>query len=294
MESTNEELNKALNTSCNIFSLYEKLSYAEIKYGKDSEEYKKLSSYIEMSAEVENEYFDSIFRNEKTLSSFRNFWDESYSRKTLSVFQYSFCTMDKDDDLEKYIRMFSSRLQSEVDLRNDNKYLISDFNLIILKNYVLLLDKYISDSKDNKLKSKLIKEKNNIIYSNKSLECWYLGFEKSNMKCSIVDSNIIQAYLYGIGLEDYITYKEDYLSYFCRSIVNNVLLSNLDSFDKIKAEIRLLAVLLDMDCVTLEMNYANYQVLFNMKGYHNCNSDFVDEVFAKCPELAKKKKNYSI
>ena len=65
VENTNNELNEVVNISRNIFQLYNKLSYIEIKYGKDSEEYKKISSYIEMLAEVENDYFDAVFKNKK-------------------------------------------------------------------------------------------------------------------------------------------------------------------------------------------------------------------------------------
>ncbi len=294
MESIGNELNKLITISSNVFKLYRKLSYAEVKYGRDSEEYKKISSYIEMSVEAENEYYDSLLKNKKTLSLFRKLWDESYHRNVLNPFQNSFCTLESNNDSKKFNKNIASRALSELDVRSDNKFLSSEYNLVILKNYVLLLDKYISECNDKKLKSKLINEKNAIIFSNKSLECWYLGFEKINMKCSIVDNNIIQAYILGLGLEDYISFKEDYLSYFCRSIINHFLLCKIDDFDRIKSEIRLLAVLLDMDCVTLEMNYRYSQELTNQKGFQNGDFDFIDGVFAKSSELVKKKKNFNI
>lgn len=294
VESTNNELNEVVKISYNIFQLYNKLSYAEIKYGKDSDQYKKISSYIEISAEAENEYFESIFKNEKTLSIFRKFWDESFSRRTVNPFQNYFCTLEKDKDSKTYTKKIASRVQSELELRVNYTYLSNEVNLNILKNYVLLLDKYISDCRNRKMKSKLIKEKNNIISSNKSLESWYLGFEKNNMKCSIIDNNIIESYLLGIGIEDYITFKQDYLIGFCRSIVNHILLCQMDEFDKVIGEVRLLAVLLDMDCVTLGMNYNSFQDLITQRGFKNQNSDLVDGSFSKCPELVKKKNNYKI
>lgn len=104
VESTNNELNEVVKISYNIFQLYNKLSYAEIKYGKDSDQYKKISSYIEISAEAENEYFESIFKNEKTLSIFRKFWDESFSRRTVNPFQNYFCTLEKDKDSKTYTK----------------------------------------------------------------------------------------------------------------------------------------------------------------------------------------------
>lgn len=292
VESTNNELNEVVNISRNIFQLYNKLSYIEIKYGKDSEEYKKISSYIEMLAEVENDYFDAVFKNKKNFSLIKRFCGDFYNRKTLNPFQNFFCTMEKDNDSKTYTKRTASRIQSEVELRANYTNLSNEFNLNILKNYVLLLDKYISDSQNRKMKNRLIKEKNNIVSSNRSLECWYLGFEKNNMKCSIIDNNIIESYLLGLGLEDFISFKQDYLSFFCRSIINHVLLCEINNFDRIISEIRLLAVLLDMDCVTLGMNYNNFQHLIKQRRFQNVNSDFVEGSFSKCPELVKKKMNF--
>lgn len=289
-----KELNKVVNNSYNIFLLYKKLSYAEMKYGINSEEYKKIASYIEILQEEENNYFELIFKNRKTLSSFKMLCDETFCSKTLNPFQNFYCTMESGAESKSCLKRVISRVQSDIDLRFEENNLLKNLDLNILKNYVLLLDGYINESKDKKVKYKLIKEKNNIISSNKTLEGWYLGFKKKSIKCLVIDSDIIQAYLLGYELEDYITFKEDYLSVFCNSIINHVLLSYVSSFDKLKCEIRLLAVLMEMDSFTLDVNYRDYKDLENKDGYQNGDFKFVDSVFAKCPELIKKKNNFNL
>lgn len=73
VESTNNELNEVVKISYNIFQLYNKLSYAEIKYGKDSDQYKKISSYIEISAEAEMSILNLFLKMRKLYLYLENF-----------------------------------------------------------------------------------------------------------------------------------------------------------------------------------------------------------------------------
>ncbi len=298
-----EQFGKIISYSDNITKLYLKLCDAEYKKGKDSAEYKKLISYIEMAVDYENKLLEKVFEDSSVLSLFKRYMTIEGSKRLLercnSDYDLAFSIYnseanDKYDSLIEGNSTFISRdlfLKDEYEFFGKNILKANILYLINLKKYVLLLDEYINNAKNDSVKKFLIYEKNITLSKNRALESWYFNFENNDLQCMLVDSDGIAAEMLDISEESFYNLKINHFYSMCDDLISVILMKS-DDPDEVKMlyEISLLASMLNMNVEALNCSYSTFkdEIKSDTEEIDEKSIEQVEDIFSKCLKLSKK------
>lgn len=301
----NEEFDKMISLSNKISSLHINLSRVEYEKGKDSLEYKKLVSAIEMSKELENDYISNITKDTSVLPLFKKYAISKNCKRIIEKFKNEAELAKKElfsKSNERYDELLEQRkinIPREKFLKNDyDNYGIKllttiIFNLLSSKTYIELIDDYIEQSDNEDIKKALIYEKNLTLSRNEQLENWYFGFT-NDLDALFVESDIIMANTLDKPLENYQNLKNNYYVEICDEMIRYILESPYNTKDiKTLYELNILALLLNMDVQAITNSYKLFQdeLEVNPYSYEDSAINFVNEIYSKSVPLAKKYKN---
>lgn len=300
-----ETFDKLISYSDSITRLYMNLCDVEYKYGRDSEEYKKYVSYIEMAVDYENRKIDASFNDTSVLSLFKEYMSMQGAKRLLERFNNDFSLSQKlfyasendkyDELIERRLTMVPREEFLQNDFDNFGKSILrtNTFYLAFLKTYLTIMDDYINSTNDEKMKKFLIYEKNMLIANNRSLESWYFGFDNSDLEGMLVDSDYISAYKIGIPIDTYRDLKSFYFFGLCTDFLCLAIM-NCDDIEEVRLiyELNILASMLNMDVKSLNFSYSVVidELKNNKDKYNDEIIDYVEGIYSKSLKMSKKMK----
>lgn len=268
---SNNIIDELLNLSKNIMNLYVKLSDTEFRYGKESEEYKKIVEAIDLSVEYEEELKEVITseENEQLLLEFFSAVKEEADSRNMGIMENDstlFLPILKAETSREFDKIYAAgfrvfpkkaymkrEYESKVMPGNVKSYL----TLLEQKKYVELLDEEIVKSNRLDDKYSLIKEKNAIICRNPSIESWYFnGFRRTE---SLLDDDESIASMIGIPVYKFREAKEDYFTGLVREMENITFnASSLDEEEYRMLELNILLALQNIDPSSVNNLYCEF------------------------------------
>lgn len=211
-----------------IEDLYDVLFLTEVNYGVSSPEYERVLEKIKLSLETERDIEKKYFRNEALVPSLRYFQEFSDNQRLLAKLynDYDACLAMENYHRAKradFFELFGIKPQeaskhNDGDLEFSKKYSASiessyickySYRISELKTMLSLISRKIEDTSDEKLRSVLIAERNQIISNASILEDEY--FSLGDISSSIIDDEAFVAKTAGVTLGDY---KEGKALYF--------------------------------------------------------------------------------
>ncbi len=296
------QFDNAINTSNQIDSYYDELKYIEYSEGRNCEEYKKVLNKIKCALDYEKQKLNDIFIDPSVLVLFLKYVKERDCKRLSSKFvnEYNLAelifyaeTNDTYDRIIDYFDVDISRdkyIKNEI-IKNGNKVKFkSVYYLMLSKMYIKLIDEYLKDCKDLKMRNYLINMKYKSLETCNELENWYFGFEPSN-DALLVESDFLLADSFNMNIDNFEIIKNNHLFSMVKRMIDLALKkSGKSEENKMYYEINILTILLNMEIFTLSDTYLFFQKIMEYsKGKYDENSvNFVDSLFSKCPELIKK------
>ena len=296
----NDELfDNVCTLSDRITKLHDRLSEAEIKYGRESEEYRKIVTAIDLSREYENRLITEIFNDSSVIAEFNKYMEDNSCR----VLQERISTdLDLSKDLfyamanERYDEKMENQemvpprhvfLEAEFDKHGKRVIGNNLFNLLHIKKMLLIIDEYIARTDDKKMKAFLITKKNTLLNENKLAESWYFGLS-DNLDALTVDIDSFSADYLGLGQREYFHLKNSFFDALAHDTVELIMRENpLLPEVKITYELYFLAALLNMDIGYYNFNYKNFTRDY---GYslNREKVNMVDDMYGKASVMAKR------
>lgn len=296
------QFDNAINTSNQIDKYYEELKNVELNLGTNCEEYKKVLAKIDCALDCEKQKLNDIFIDPSVLVLFLKYVKEKKCKRLLSKFvnEYNLAELifyaDANDTYDKIIDYFDVNISRDKYIKNEiskngNKIKFkSVYYLMLSKMYLKLVDEYLNNCTDLKMRSFLIDMKNKSLESCNELENWYFGFEQSNDSL-LIESDFLLADSFNMQVDNFEIIKNNHLFSMVKKMIELALQKSCESEEtKMYYEINILTILLSMEILTLSDTYLYFQKIMEYtKGKYDEDAvSFVDSLFSKCPELAKK------
>lgn len=211
-----------------IEDLYDVLFLTEVNYGVSSPEYERVLEKLKLSLETERDIEKKYFCNEALVPSLRCLQEFSDNQRLLAKLynDYDACFAMENYHRAKradFFELFGIKPQeaskhNDEDLEFSKKYSASiessyickySYRISELKTMLSLISRKIEDTSDEKLRSVLIAERNQIISNASILEDEY--FSLGDISSLIIDDEAFVAKTAGVTLDDY---KEGKALYF--------------------------------------------------------------------------------
>lgn len=285
-----------------VEKIYEEIIQAEITYGKDSDEYRKIAEKLEIALEaesgLENEFTSEpeifllakehlpIDENNRIMARQKK---NVTLRRSLIELMYRNLNNDILENLHEEIGLHSFLLEgikkalqdkaSEKAKREESLFTTTYiFENIIERNYLYLLESEIEEEQNPKRKEILIKEKYSLLSRNQGLEKHYFRFG-IDLDLELMDENEFVAESLGIPLDEYKKLKKEYLASRAEVIIHYLLpksQKHLRETEKEVIGIELRSILLELGTGDLEYLYDSFEEGKSFCENDNCASYIAD------------------
>ena len=206
-----------------IMRQYDLLTDAELLYGKESEEYKKVVRNIELASELDEELKEPLYKDARLALRFRDGVASRGDTRNAGIMSCDYVLTDQ---------IFYSSKSNDFQLLNDFGRVLCDRETFLereyypsvrtiklkgalttlhQKTYIKILDDEIARTEDPVLKRALVEEKNATIMINPQLESWYFFWFKRDEALYVEDDETVAKTL-GMDIKEYQRLKKLFFS----------------------------------------------------------------------------------